>query len=125
MPPPIGRAGARDWRRHSASHLTGSGVCVRVLGPLQLGEGLRLLSQEGLRGFCWDMAAQLYPDDSCTGPEVFNVQTFGVKYQLHRGFEELNTADLCLNSHLSPSLGDLGFVCNAGEASPKAVLIPC
>lgn len=80
---------------------------------------------EGLRGFCWDMAAQLYPDDSCTGPEVFNVQTFGVKYQLHRGFEELNTADLCLNSHLSPSLGDLGFVCKAGKASPKAVLIPC
>lgn len=48
-PPPIGRAGARDWRRCTAPHQTGSGVCVRFSVSLGLEEGSGPLSQERAR----------------------------------------------------------------------------
>lgn len=48
-PSPVGWVGARDRRRHSAPHRTGSGMCVLVSGSLELGEGSRPLSQERAR----------------------------------------------------------------------------
>lgn len=78
VPPPIGRAGARDWRRCSAPHLTGMRAGLGVAGARGGLQASQSGAGKGLQGFCRDVAAQLCPGDGCACPEVFNVQMLGV-----------------------------------------------